>query len=277
MIDTPSEVALGGKVAFEVERTYRLSKDPELIQRVERIGQSIASVSDRKDLSYHFKVVRDKEVNAFSTPGGYVYIHTGLLEKANDNELACVIAHEVGHIAARHSVKKLQAVMGYNILMSFVLHEARIEDLEQVMGITFDLISRGYSREDELLADKLAVRYAFGAGYDPYGMVTFLKKLEEIEREAHWGVMGGIFSTHPSYVKRIKNIETEIALLTGRKTEPIENAKPEENEINHQYPAAMSSPKPILFDGKKFCPTCGVKYPRWYNFCPKDGAELSQK
>ncbi|MDD4879002.1 MAG: M48 family metalloprotease, partial [Candidatus Omnitrophica bacterium] len=104
MIGTAEEKAIGGQVSAEIETNYKLSHDEAMIERVNRIGLSIAKVSDRQDLTYYFKVLENKEVNARSTPGGYVYVDSGLIEKANDDGLAGVLAHEVGHIAARHSV-----------------------------------------------------------------------------------------------------------------------------------------------------------------------------
>ena len=75
-------------------------------------GKKVSVSSDRLDLAYQFKIIKDKELNAFAIPGGFIYVNSGLLEAANNDELACVLAHEIGHVAARHSVKKLQAVLG---------------------------------------------------------------------------------------------------------------------------------------------------------------------
>jgi predicted Zn-dependent protease len=277
LIDTASEVALGNNLAVQIERQYVLSKDVDLNKHVEEIGQRIASYSDRTDLQYHFKVVKNKEVNAFSTPGGYVYVHTGLLKIVNDDELACVIGHEVGHIAAKHSVKKLQAQMGYNILMSLAFSRGRFHDLQRVINITFNLITQGYSREDEFLADKLGVKYTYKAGYEPQGMITFLNKLKEIEGRKP-SAIEIILRSHPAISQRIKNTQDEIALLKGEKTEitpPQTEPETKSQTLPQAKPETITTlPQVDKISSDKYCPTCGRAYRTRYNFCPKDGSRL---
>ena len=115
------EVQMGRSIAEQVEKEYKLTDDPLIQKRVEDIGRKIAGVCDRKEIDYHFKVLEGEEVNAFSLPGGFIYLNSALVEKAaGDDELAGVLAHEVGHVVARHSIKKLQAVQGYSILRVLV-------------------------------------------------------------------------------------------------------------------------------------------------------------
>ncbi|MCM8762811.1 MAG: M48 family metalloprotease, partial [Candidatus Omnitrophica bacterium] len=116
---TEREVKMGYNIDKELakEKDFKLADDPLLQKRVEDIGRRLVDVCDRKEIDYHFKVLADNEVNAFALPGGYIYINKGLIEKtASDDELAAVIGHEIGHIVARHSVKKLQAAMGYALI-----------------------------------------------------------------------------------------------------------------------------------------------------------------
>ena len=116
---------------------------------MEDVGQRIASVCDRKEINYHFRVLEDDEVNAVSLPGGFVYVNKGLMEKiANDDELAGVLAHEVGHIVARHSIKKLQAVMGYSILRILTVAVPQTGELGTAADIAFTELLLGYSRDD---------------------------------------------------------------------------------------------------------------------------------
>ncbi|MFA4990112.1 MAG: Maf and M48 domain-containing protein [Candidatus Omnitrophota bacterium] len=207
---TDKEVQMGRSIAREVAKEYKLGDDPLIQKRVEDIGKKIAAVCDRKEIDYHFFVLEDDSVNAVSLPGGYVYIFKGLVEKvANDDELAGVIAHEVGHIVARHSIKKLQAQQGYSILRLLVAVAPSSGGVGAAADTAFTELILGYSREDELLADQLGARYAKLAGYDPHAMVKFLEKLQEVEkrrplREKNY------YKTHPYVPDRIRIVKEEL-------------------------------------------------------------------
>ena len=207
---TDREVKIGESIAQQVEKEYKFAEDPLVQKRVEDIGKKIVSVCDRKDIDYHFKVIEDEEVNAVSLPGGFVYVNKGLVEKvANDDELACVLAHEVSHIVARHSIKKLQAIMGYSILRLLTAPIPGTGQVGNAADVAFAEIMTGYSREDELLADQLSSRYAKLAGYDPRGMITFLNKLEEINRRKPARPYS-YFKTHPYVPDRIRIVKQEL-------------------------------------------------------------------
>ncbi len=207
---TDREVKIGESIVQQVEKEYKFAEDPLVQKRVEDIGKKIVSVCDRKEIDYDFKVIDDEEVNAFSLPGGFVYVNKGLIDKvANDNELACVLAHEVGHIVARHSIKKLQAIMGYSILRLLTAPIPGTGQVGNAADVAFTEIMVGYSREDELLADQLSSRYAKLAGYDPHGMITFLKKLEEINRRKPLQPKS-YFKTHPYVPDRIRVVKQEL-------------------------------------------------------------------
>ncbi len=207
---TDREVKIGESIAQQVAKEYKFAEDPLVQKRVEDIGKKIVSVCDRKDIDYTFKVIEDEEVNAFSLPGGFVYVNKGLVDKvANDDELACVLAHETGHIVARHSIKKLQAIMGYSILRLLTAAVPATGQVGNAADIAFTEIMVGYSREDELLADQLAARYAKLAGYDPRGMITFLRKLEEIERRKPARPYS-YFKTHPYVPDRIRIVKQQL-------------------------------------------------------------------
>lgn len=207
---TDREVKIGESIARQVEKEYKFAEDPLVQKRVEDIGGKIVSVCDRKDIDYHFYVLEEEEVNAVSLPGGFVYVNKGLIDKVtNDDELACVLAHEVGHIVARHSIKKLQAIMGYSILRLLTAPLPQSGQVGNAADLAFAEIMTGYSREDELLADQLASRYAKLVGYDPHGMITFLKKLEEINRRKPARPYS-YFKTHPYIPDRIRIVKQEL-------------------------------------------------------------------
>ncbi len=207
---TDKEVQMGQSIDRRVGKELKFSADPLQQKRTEDIGKKIALVSDRKEIDYHFRVLDDDEVNAVSLPGGYIYVNSGLLEKvANDDELACILAHEIGHIVARHSIKKLQAMQGYSILRVLVAVAPGTAEVGNAADAAFTQFLLGYSREDELLADQLGARYAKLAGYDPHGMITFLIKLQDINRRIPIRERS-YYKTHPYVPDRIRVVKQEL-------------------------------------------------------------------
>ncbi|MBN2831067.1 MAG: septum formation protein Maf [Candidatus Omnitrophica bacterium] len=209
---TDKEVQMGQSIAKQVEKAYKEKDtvDPLMQKRVEDIGKKIAAVSDRQDIDYYFAVLDDDEINAFALPGGYVYINKGLVEKVdNDDELACVLAHEVGHIVARHSIKKLQAMQTYSILKMLVAAAPSSGEVGTASDAAFTEILLGYSREDELLADQLGARYTKLAGYNPSAMISFLKKLQEVNKRRPLAPKS-YFKTHPYVPDRVRVVKEEM-------------------------------------------------------------------
>jgi len=207
---TDKEVQMGQSIAKEVAKEYKMADDPLIRKRVEDIGQKIAAVSDRKEIDYHFDVIDDEEVNAVSLPGGFVYVNKGLIDNvASDDELAGVLAHEVGHIVARHSIKKLQAMQGYSILRLLLAVTPQTGEVGGAADAAFTQLMLGYSREDELLADQLGARYTRLAGYDPHGIIKFLDKLQEINKRKPLRPYN-YFKTHPYVPDRIREVKQEL-------------------------------------------------------------------
>ncbi|MCF7917031.1 MAG: M48 family metalloprotease, partial [Candidatus Omnitrophica bacterium] len=151
---TEKEVAMGKNVARQVAKELQISSNPYDIKRIEEIAKKITEVSDRQELNYYFYVI-DKEdkqeemINAFSLPGGYIYIFKDLLDILDEDELAFVLAHEMAHIVSRHHIKRLQAAMGYNLLL--VASTVAPSDDNFSGGLSFALaqIMSAHSREDE--------------------------------------------------------------------------------------------------------------------------------
>jgi predicted Zn-dependent protease len=186
------EAAVGRDAASQVETEIGLVRDPELTRYVDTIGQRLAQKSPRQDVVYRFHVADMAEANAFALPGGYVYVSRGLLALANDeDELANVIGHEIGHVAARHSAQRETRAMGVGILSTLGTVAAGVlggaaaaqaaSQLGQVAGA--GLIA-SYGRDQERQADEVGQKLAAEAGWDPDGMADFLATLgqEEVVR-----------------------------------------------------------------------------------------------
>jgi MAF protein len=208
---TDKEEQIGRNIAKQVEEEYKIVEDPLIQQRVKDVGRKIVSVCDRKDIDYEFKVIDDDEINAVSLPGGFVYVNKGLVDRLeNDDELAGVLGHEIGHIVARHSIKKLQGIQGYSLLRILI---AQVPGSSSQIGAAADTafteLMLGYSREDELLADQLAARYMRLAGYEPHAMIKFLERLQDINRRKPSRAIN-YFKTHPYVPDRIRVVKEEL-------------------------------------------------------------------
>jgi len=205
LFSTASEVKLGRSLAQKVEQKFKLSKEVQDQERIEEIGQKLIAVCDRKDIVYCFRVLENEKVNAFSLPGGYVYVNTGLLEKIDsDDELAGVLAHEIGHIVARHSIKRLQGNLGYNIISILAIAATKDVRFKRGIDLAFAQLMLGYSREDEFLADELSVKYLEKTGYDPKAVISFLEKLKQLEKEKPLKpLIPSAARTHPYLPERI--------------------------------------------------------------------------
>jgi len=224
MLSEEQELALGQKTAAEVAKSLPLMDEHDpLVRYVDSVGQKLANASDRPNLFYRFHVVDNADINAFALPGGYIYIHRGLLIHMNSEaELAAVLGHEIGHVTARHSVKQYSKMQAYRVgamVASIFL------PIPQGAGILSDLVAmaviRGYGRDAELQADELSIRYITRAGYNPnatIGILKTLKRLDDLDtsRKKDAGdkveKYHGAFSTHPDTAKRIKETVANAAL-----------------------------------------------------------------
>jgi predicted Zn-dependent protease len=204
---TEKEVAIGDSMVTQIEKNYTVVHDRQMNERLDRIGAKIAQACDRHDITYRFRIIEDPKdkdlVNAVSLPGGYIYIFKNLMNVADtDDELAAVVAHEVAHVVARHSIKRLQAIWGYNILTILAGTTKNVE-MAQGVQLAYASLLSGYSQEDELVADGMGAVYAKKAGYDPQGMIDFLDKLR-IRQKKEPAQPLSYFRTHPYYGQRIR-------------------------------------------------------------------------
>jgi predicted Zn-dependent protease len=202
---TEKEVAIGQNLARKIRNEFRISRNPYYIERVNRLGKKISEICDRREINYYFYIIEDDQKNAFSIPGGYIYIYKGLLDILDDDELAFVLGHEVGHIVSRHAIKKLQAYLGYNLLI--LASNTVPSDPQFSKGLSFALIQimSGYSKEDEFNADELAVKYCSLIGLDPKAGIRLLKKLYQKKKNKLQPFP--YIRTHPYTAQRITHIK----------------------------------------------------------------------
>lgn len=218
-LNSPTEVALGLNVQEELLKKYPLLHDRQLQARVETVGRRLASASDRQDVQYKFYVLEDKELNAMALPGGFIYVNNGLMQILNDDELAYVLGHEVGHVAARHTVKKIQANMAYQLVLGIAFASvgenagASAQNLAQGVDTVYNLVSLGYSRQDEYEADRIGAKYSFHSGYNPYAALSALEKIKKAEGP-NWKILG-YFRSHPFADERIEALKKAIPKITG--------------------------------------------------------------
>ncbi len=207
-IDDNSEILIGKNLATQIlKQEKKVVRDKTLLLWVRNIGEKIAKVCDRNYLQYNFYILDKKEMNAFALPGGYVFVNRGLVEKTNKDELAFCLGHEIGHICARHPVKRLQVSLGWNLLLTLALKGTKYADIKRGIDVIYNIIALGYSREDEFLADSLGVKYAYKAGFNPYGAISLLEKLRREGGEDNSLVF---LRSHPPINRRIENVKEKI-------------------------------------------------------------------
>lgn len=217
MLSTASEVSMGADMHQSISKEYSFLSSSDKVNRLNVIGERLSKVSDRQDYPYHFYLIEKDELNAFATPGGYIYFFTGLFDKLKtDDAIAAVVAHEIGHCAARHIAKKFQAALGYNIVSVIVLSQldgGAQAVAAQSSDVMMNLVFSAFSRKDEYQADSLGIKYLFLAGYNPNGMIEsfeILKKEESANFVPPW------FRTHPYIDDRIKRVKEEAPLASSR-------------------------------------------------------------
>ena len=213
LVSQSQEIQWGEQGDKDILRTYGSYNDKNLSAYLDSLGQKLVSVSHRSQLKFYFRVLGTPVVNAFAIPGGYVYLTRGILAYLNNEaELAAVMGHEIGHVAARHSAKQYSkaqvAQLGLGLASAFS------EDFRKYAGLAqfgAGLLFLKFSRDDERQADALGVAYASKAGYNALEMADFFVTLDRLNPSSETGGLPDWFSTHPNSKNRIKVVR-KIAL-----------------------------------------------------------------
>jgi len=216
------EIALGKGLAQEVEKQAKIINDPVIAEYVNRVGQNLVRNSDAK-VPFTIKVIDSEEVNAFALPGGFFFVNSGLILKADSEaELAGVMSHEIAHVAARHGTRQAtrgeiaQVGMIPLIFMGGWTGYGIYQAASVLVPIGFLKFSRGFESE----ADMLGLEYMYKAGYDPTAFVDFFEKIETLEKRKP-GTMAKVFSTHPMTDDRIRAAQKNIQELLVAKPEYV--------------------------------------------------------
>jgi len=213
-ISDSQEISLGSEFDKQVRAESKISDNEDWQNYFNEIGQKIVAVSDRADLDYHFTVIESDDINAFATPGGYIYIYTGMLKlMESEAELAAVTAHEISHVVARHSVKRLQQALGISVVWQLVSGESDNKTLETAVGLGLSVALSGYSRSNEREADRFGIHYMAEAGYNPKGAVDMFERLASVSAGQR-NFFENMFATHPETQERIDNAHKQLAEYT---------------------------------------------------------------
>src|SRR6516225_3626482 len=232
------EIALGKQLAQEIERQAKFVDAPIPAEFVNRLAQNLARNSDLK-VPVTAKLIDSDEVNAFALPGGFLFVNTGLVLKAEtEAELASAMAHEIAHVAARHGTRQASRAQIVNlaslplIFMGGWPGYAVRQGANLALPMTFLKFSRGFEQE----ADLLGLQYLYKAGYDPTAFVDFFERMEALEKKKP-GTVSELFHSHPDMSSRIKYTQKNVQDLLQQQPQNVVTTS-EFRELN-QYMAQI--------------------------------------
>lgn len=228
---------MGQTYSAQINRELPIVKDPEVQRYINLLGSTIAKNVDDRSLDWQFYVVDSKEVNAFAVPGGFVYVNRGLIERTvRMNQLAGVLAHEIGHVTMRHSVKQMQAAQKANVGLSLACILTSICE-SQVAGAAVQVgggaLFAKFSRDDEREADRSAIDFVMRAGIDPRGIPEMFRILIN-ERQRNPGGLDAWFRTHPGEEDRVTETEGIIGTIASSRLRGLAQDTPQYQQFKRR-------------------------------------------
>jgi hypothetical protein len=230
------ERKLGHALAQDVDLNSKLVTDPVITEYVNRLGQRIVGNSDAQ-VPVTIKVIESDEINAFTLPGGYLYVDTGLILAAdNEAELAGLMAHEVAHVAARHATRTETRMRNWRYASIPLVFGG-------LAGVATPMLFMRFGRDAEREADLLGLEYEYAAGYDPQAFIQFFERLHTKEKQKQ-NLVAKAFATHPATEDRIRRAQKEISSLLPDKAEYVVDTN-EFQEVKARV-ANLTHKRPVL-------------------------------
>ena len=213
-VSQQQEVQLGAETSAQVEKELPIIRDAQVNSYITSLGNSLARVADTRGLSWSFRIVDSKEVNAFAVPGGWVYVNRGLIERAaNMSQLAGVLGHEIAHVTLRHSVDQMQKMQGAGVGVTLLCTLTKVCQSgagQTAVNVGGSALFAKFSRQDESEADAEGVKITVKAGINPKGIPDMFRLLLA-ERQRDPNALEAFFATHPLEQDRIEATEAQIA------------------------------------------------------------------
>ncbi len=223
LMSPSQELQIGAKEHSKIIKQYGIYDDKKLGEYMSRVGAKVVKYTERPEVEYKFYLLDSPMINAFALPGGYIYMTRGLLSLANSEaEMAGVLAHETGHITARHSAERYSRGMVTSLGAMVLSAAVGSSGVSQALGIGSDLFMKSYSRGQEMQADSLGIRYLVRSGYNPKAMAGFLRNLQadsalqDMVDKKKSSKGGGYFATHPATQDRVNKTISEAQQYAGQ-------------------------------------------------------------
>lgn len=228
-VSVAEEDELGDSYAAQIEEQLPMLRDSVAEVWLSVLGARLTSVADRDSRDWHFYLVDDSTVNAFAVPGGHVYVHRGLIERAATySELAGVMGHEVAHVTLRHSVNQMRSQTRTSVFVTIfcaIVNVCSSTAAQVAIDVGGQALFAKYSRDDEAEADSAAVGYLTEAGIDPRGIPSMFERLAA-ERRDDPTALDSWFASHPLEESRVGKTKALISMIGPQRLDALESDVP---------------------------------------------------